>query len=205
MIILLAWLTRSVAGVICEFCNKDFISLGRHTWRCKSRAAQVDENIKINCPPLSSKATVVTQNENNEVITQVNQDIDPHENEKKVCKFRCYCGREFKSVRGLNTHRRSYFLGKTPSIAELFEDEDAVGEINDIPTNDNENNLTGLIDLPKGEIKNRVFLPNSVQDLESANEFFRTNIYHSANIEDVNSEIRDIQNTIYNYFSETHG
>ena len=53
----------------------------------------------------------------------------------------------------MNTHRRSYFLGKTPSIAELFEDEHAVGEINDIPTDDNENNLTGLIDLPKGEIK----------------------------------------------------
>ena len=50
-----------------------------------------------------------------------------------------------------------------------------------------------------------MFLPNSVQDLESANEFFRTNIYHSANIEDVNSEIRDMQNTIYNYFAETHG
>ena len=153
LIILLALLTKSVAGVICEFCNKDFLSLGRHTWRCKSRATQIDENIQINCQPLSPKATVVTQNENNVVIMQVNQDIDPHDNEKKVNKFRRYCGREFKSVRGLNTHRRSYFLGKTPSIAELFEDEDAVGEINDIPTDDNENNLTGLIDLPKGEIK----------------------------------------------------
>ena len=150
MIILLALLTKSVAGVICEFCNKDFLSLGRHTWRCKSRATQIDDHLR---QPLSPKATVVTQNENNGVIMQVNQDIDPHDNEKKVNKFRRYCGREFKLVRGLNTHRRSYFLGKTPSIAELFEDEDAVGEINDIPTDDNENNLTGLIDIPKGEIK----------------------------------------------------
>ena len=150
LIILLALLTKSVAGVICEFCNKDFLSLGRHTWRCKSRATQIDDHLR---QPLSPKATVVTQNENNGVIMQVNQDIDPYDNEKKVNKFRHYCGREFKSVRGLNTHRRSYFLGKTSSIAELFEDEDAVGEINDIPTDDNENNLTGLIDIPKGEIK----------------------------------------------------
>ena len=50
-----------------------------------------------------------------------------------------------------------------------------------------------------------MFLRNSVQDWESANELFRTNIHHNANIEEVNSEIRDIQNTIYNYFSETHG
>ena len=41
--------------------------------------------------------------------------------------------------------------------------------------------------------------------LWSANEFFRTNIHHKANFEDVNSKIRDMQNTIYNYFSETHG
>ena len=88
LIILLALLTKSVSGVICEFCNKDFLSLGRQTWRCKSRATQINENIQINCQPLSPKATVVTQNENNGLIMQVNQDIDPHENEKKIHKFR---------------------------------------------------------------------------------------------------------------------
>ena len=103
----------------------------------------------------------------------------------------------------MNTYKRSYFVGKIPSIAEHFEN--AVDEINDIPTDDNKNNLTGLTDLPKGEIKKGVFLANSVQDWESANEFLRKNIHHNANIEDVNSEIRDMQNTIYDYFSETHG
>ena len=33
--------------------------------------------------------------------------------------------------------------------------------------------------------------------LWSANEFFSTNIHHKANFEDVNSKIRDMQNTIY--------
>ena len=50
-----------------------------------------------------------------------------------------------------------------------------------------------------------MFLPNSVQDWESANDFFRMSIHHNANVEDVNSEIRDMQNTVYYYFSETHG
>ena len=127
MVILLALLTKSVAVIICEFCNKDFISLGRYTWRCKARITQIDKNIQINYQPLSPDTTVVTQNDNSRVITQVNQDIDPHENEKKH-KFRCYCGCKFKSLRGLNTHRRSCFVGKTPSIAELFED--TVEEIN---------------------------------------------------------------------------
>ena len=48
-------------------------------------------------------------------------------------------------------------------------------------------------------------LTNSVQDWECANEFFRMNIHHNANMEDMNSEMRDIQNIIYNYFSETCG
>ena len=108
----------------------------------------------------------------------MNQDIGPHENKKKDHKFRFCCGREFKSLRGLNTpgtflntHRRSCFVEKTPSIDELLED--AVEKINDdIPTNDNENNLIDLTDLPKGEIKKGVFLRNTVQDSESANEFF---------------------------------
>ena len=42
-------------------------------------------------------------------------------------------------------------------------------EINDIPTDYNENNLIDLIDLHKGEIKKGVVLPNGVQDWESAN------------------------------------
>ena len=35
--------------------------------------------------------------------------------------------------------------------------------------------------------------------------FFRINIHHNANTEDMNSKIRDKQNTIYNYFLENHG
>ena len=26
--------------VICSFCNKDFVSLGRHSWRCRGRRTQ---------------------------------------------------------------------------------------------------------------------------------------------------------------------
>ena len=65
---------------------------------------------------------------------------------------------------------------------------------NENETDDNENNLINLIDLPKGKIKKGVFLPNSVQDWESANEFSRMNIHRNANIEDLNSEIRDTKN-----------
>ena len=60
LVILLALLTKIVAGVIFEFCNKDFVSLGRHTWHCKAKTTQIDENIQINCQPLPSNATILT-------------------------------------------------------------------------------------------------------------------------------------------------
>ena len=56
------------------------------------------------------------------LITQVENTFDPLENENKDHKFRCYCGREFNTLRGLNTHRRSCFVGKTPVTKELFKD-----------------------------------------------------------------------------------
>ena len=86
MVILLTQLTNSVTAVICEFCNNNFISLGKHTWRCKAKVTRIDENTQI-IQPLSTNATVPTQNDNNGVITQANQDIDPHENEKKIINF----------------------------------------------------------------------------------------------------------------------
>ena len=58
LVILLVLLTKSVAGVIYEFCVKDFMSLGRHTWCCKARVTQIDENIQINYQPLSPNATM---------------------------------------------------------------------------------------------------------------------------------------------------
>ena len=50
-----------------------------------------------------------------------------------------------------------------------------------------------------------MLLPNSMQGWERVNKFFRTNMHHNANIEEVNSEIGDMQNAIYSYFLETHG
>ena len=62
-------------------------------------------------------------NNNNLLITQVENTFDPHENENKEHKFICYSGREFNTlIKGLNTHRRSCFVGKTPDMKELFKD-----------------------------------------------------------------------------------
>ena len=60
-------------------------------------------------------------------------------------------------------------------------------------------------DLPKSLIKRGVILPNSVQEWECANKYFRDHLHHNNKVKDSNKEINDMQNKIYEYFSETHG
>ena len=54
-------------------------------------------------------------------------------------------------------------------------------------------------------IKRGVILPNSVQEWERANKYFRDHLHHNNKVKDVSKEINDMQNKICEYFSETHG
>ena len=194
---------KNVSGISYEFCIKDFISLGRHTWRCKSRITTTTATIETNNQSLSPNTSLATQNNNNDLITQVENTFDPHGNEDKEHKFRCYCGREFNTLRGLNTHRRSCFVGKTPDMKELFKG--TTKKVMDV-TGNGDDEITDIItDLPKRFIKKGVILPNSERDWESTNEFFRSNLHHNNEILDIDNEINLMQSTIYNYFSEHHG
>ena len=59
-------------------------------------------------------------------------------------------------------------------------------------------------DLPKRLMKSRVILPNSLQEWEFANQYFRDHLHCNNEIKDVNKEINDMQKKIYEYFSETY-
>ena len=135
-----------------EFCNKDFISLGRHTWCCKARITAITAIIETNNESLSPNTSLATQNNSNVLITQVENTFEPHENENKEHKFRCYCGREFYT---LNTHRRLCFVGKTPDMKELFKD--TAEEIN-VTRNSDDEKIDILTAMPRRFIKKGVNL-----------------------------------------------
>ena len=74
LILILVLVIKNAVGGICEFCNKEFIHLSKHTWRCKSK--------------ITSITTVATES-TNRPLTCVNHDFDPHENEIITCvRFR---------------------------------------------------------------------------------------------------------------------
>ena len=56
------------------------------------------------------------------MINSANQDFDPLANEKCNQEFCCYCGRSFNSLRGLNTHRRTCFVGESIDVKEAIND-----------------------------------------------------------------------------------
>ena len=77
-------------------------------------------------------------------------------------------------------------LEKTPSDDENFESNNQY-----IPQNR----------LPKTGIK----LPKTKSDWKQANEYFRVMLNHTKEIVDINEEITNLQNTIYNYFQTQCG
>ena len=78
----------------CEFCKKNFKSLGRHVWRCQARL--LNRETTIDSIIITSKGqSSVTSNNKDTSVNLFNNDYDPHESEEKDHRYRCYCGREF--------------------------------------------------------------------------------------------------------------
>ena len=89
-----------------EFCLKDFKSLGRHVWRCQARLLNRETSIdSINTASIGQ--SIFTCNYRATSINSFDNHYDSRENEEKDHNYHCYCGREFSTLRGLNTHRRS--------------------------------------------------------------------------------------------------
>ena len=76
--------------VICSFCGKDFVSLGRHSWRCKE---------KINHPNSNHRNV----NDFEQTLPTVNQSITTG----NYSWIKCNCGKKCKGLRGLIAHQRS--------------------------------------------------------------------------------------------------
>ena len=76
--------------VVCSICGKDFVTLGRHAWRCKQRVHQGEQDHSTQ--NMANQAPVM--NSPNIVISR-----------RSVIK--CCCGKICKGARGLKMHQRS--------------------------------------------------------------------------------------------------
>jgi hypothetical protein len=113
----------------------------------------------------------------------------------------CYCGRTFNSYRSLNLHRRSCFIQKNPSFAELFAQQDDSSTI----ANSNESMTEVLFPTDKFKVLSGVKLPRSDLSWKAANEFFQSKFSVIPELGDLDSEIVFMNNVIWSYFKDTCG
>ena len=103
----------SLLGILsCSWCGEDFVSLGRHAWRCKS---------KLN-----------RNNGGGEYVNFADDDTLPIVNSHTV---ECSCGKKCKGMRGLKMHQRScrVLQGLTDNLLHDLERE-ITNSSADVPT-----------------------------------------------------------------------
>ena len=175
--------------IICGFCGKEFESLGRHSWRCKSKVGNEREST-VNVNPVM------------EMPTQLPLPV-------KSCKaIKCCCGKVCKGARGIKMHQRSC------RVIDDLEDElqqqmtEALNndsqEDNIDPVNPDISTLNIQESFP--DLKRGIKLPKSPLQWSTANDFFKlTFSNHPITPDDLNNNINTMVTVVYNYFGENFG
>ena len=98
----LLWISI-VSATVCPHCGKDFVSLGRHTWRCQSRITG-PAHPAHNFPVQGGSSTSFQGSVAAGVVPNVS---DVTGSQVAVELVTCVCGRECKGRRGLVAHQRT--------------------------------------------------------------------------------------------------
>jgi len=174
--------------VVCSFCGKEFITLGRHSWRCKQRIQpELDQHARstsTSMPVLNSPFTATTSS-----------------------NVKCSCGKICKGKRGLKMHLRNCRIvnGLNEELIADLQDQFIDDSSDSIP-NDFENS-TAPSDETFPTLKKGINLPRNDSEWSTANDYFKIALQSFTPItsQDINTNIRQLNETIYNYFSGTYG
>ena len=185
----------SVKATICEYCGKDFKSLGKHVWRCKHRVghlSQIEDQEQSNEDSSSNAGT--SQVDINAGCGLVGE----------FANFKCYCGRIFSSHRSLALHRRSCFVGNNVGVlSDLF-----------VEINNPDLTVSGEVSTmmpgpafvgPKPSLLFGVKLSRSKSEWARANEYFYLQLDTSRELGDLNMEIGYMNRTMWAYFNDNYG
>ena len=179
--------------VVCSFCGKDFVSLGRHSWRCKRKILNDSgpNQAHVNTPLLEASF------ERTDIVV----------NSSTV---KCCCGKICKGIRGLKMHQRRcrITVGLHGDTFEYLEEEIADNGLNG-SEDQSISDLNHLQSLQLSGFKPGIRLPKSEQQWSMANEFFKASLpmkdLSESTMPTVGPAIEHFYDIIYNYFKETCG
>ena len=173
-------------GVICNFCEKDFISINRHTWRCKSR---ISRNEGDHYGDVRREAIEVLPVENINVISNSNE-------------LKCSCGKKCKGLRGLRSHQRS-----CKAIKGLNDDEVNDNELD--YTNESDDAIESITENITEEVpflKSGVKLPSNEAQWKEANDYFKAYLpCCEVSRNPLDNVITNFNSVVYNYFKDSFG
>ena len=129
----------------------------------------------------------------NEPVVEPEQNNHDHE---------CYCGKSFKTFRGLNSYKRSCLVLDIPNPKALSK-VSLQGTSDDIEESNEEDEE---IDLYKLSLLTGVKLPKRDSDWQIATDYFKIMVEpETLTNENTDTYVIRLQETIHSYFKEQHG
>ena len=98
LLLLLLLHSQIVDAGKCNSCNSDFVSVGRHYWRCKARLSSAIQ-------PIASSDNIITHRSRIITTSQVNKN-SAQSPISDTGMIKCVCGRNCKGKKGLRAHSR---------------------------------------------------------------------------------------------------
>ena len=167
---------------LCSFCGVEFVSLGRHLWRCKQRLSQVPNgqanSFRLPQPVIRSPNSI----SNSGIV-------------------KCCCGKNCKGIRGLKMHQRScrVVLGLNDDLRADI-DEQQLNTTFTATSETTESVINNLVqDNSSPDLNRGINLPKSDEEWSTANAFFKSALYSDPPIrsQDINSNIKLLNDVIY--------
>ena len=140
--------------VVCSFCGQDFITLGRHSWRCKQRITPTEQDH----PHTNTRDVPVMQSSNVPVSSRT--------------VVKCCCGKICKGARGLKMHQRSCQVihGLNDELCKDLEEQITADSSENYSENDHSVNVSDFgNDECYPELKKGINLPKSESEWSQAN------------------------------------
>ena len=170
----------------CSFCGKDFESLGRHSWRCKSRMKTGNE---ANC----------TDNMFNSIDHYQLNYVESSNN----AAFVCCCGKRCKGEKGLQIHQRTC---KTIEGLAKKLNREILSELSNHDNYDLDDHGSNYNSTDIPVLKPGVKLPDSMSEWSTANLYFQTRLdLTKVSQENLDNSVNEMNDVIYKYFKENYG
>ena len=174
---------------VCSFCGKEFVTLGRHSWRCKQKLNQNLPGNTVNQMPVIHSAVRISNTDD----------------------VKCYCGKSCKGTRGLKMHQRSCVIhGLNDELLTDLEQqstENSTYSFNSSTVEENDAMANDASNQNFPVLKKGIKLPQNDAEWSTANNYFKFALELNAPIraQDLRSSILQLNNVVYNYFAGNFG